>query len=129
MVENMNNIEKKPKIVEKTLDQLLNETESKITQGNEYYQTEKFRLGDGIIKIHFKLINQEIIMQMYDKKENKRIPYLLSKSLYNPKTKDLFSEKQLDKFLPGGLAIVIAYKILQESGFDENVMKNQQLPF
>ncbi|OQD59017.1 hypothetical protein MBBAR_6c01270 [Methanobrevibacter arboriphilus JCM 13429 = DSM 1125] len=129
MVENMNNIEKKPKIVEKTLDQLLNETESKITQGNEYYQTEKFRLGDGIIKIHFKLINQEIIMQMYDKKENERIPYLLSKSLYNPKTKDLFSEKQLDKFLPGGLAIVIAYKILQESGFDENVMKNQQLPF
>lgn len=129
MVENTNNIEKKPKIVEKTLDQLLNETESKITQGNEYYQTEKFRLGDGIIKIHFKLINQEIIMQMYDKKENERIPYLLSKSLYNPKTKDLFSEKQLDKFLPGGLAIVIAYKILQESGFDENVMKNQQLPF
>ncbi|WP_042701364.1 hypothetical protein [Methanobrevibacter arboriphilus] len=108
---------------------MLNETESKITQGNEYYQTEKFRLGDGIIKIHFKLINQEIIMQMYDKKENERIPYLLSKSLYNPKTKDLFSEKQLDKFLPGGLAIVIAYKILQESGFDENVMKNQQLPF
>lgn len=53
----------------------------------------------------------------------------MSKSLYNPKTKDLFSEKQLDKFLPGGLAIVIAYKILQESGFDENVMKNQQLPF
>jgi len=129
MVENSNGLEVKPQLVEKTLDELLSETESKLMQGDAYYQTEKFRIGNNIVKIHFKLITQEIIMQMYDKKESERIPYLLSRSLYNPKNEGLFSEEQLEKFLPGGLAIVVAYKILQESGFDENVMKNQQIPF
>lgn len=61
---------------------MLNETESKITQGNEYYQTEKFRLGDGIIKIHFKLINQEIIMQMYDKKKKMKEFLIFCLSLF-----------------------------------------------
>lgn len=129
MIEDKKKSEKESQIIEKTLDQLLSETESKLTQGEDYYQTEKFRVGNGIAKVHFKLINQETIMKMYDKKESERIPYLLSKSLHNPKTKDLFSEKQLEKFLPGGLAIVVAYKILQESGFDESTMKNKQLPF
>ncbi|BBL61503.1 hypothetical protein [Methanobrevibacter arboriphilus] len=111
--------ENKPKIQEKSLNELLAETEVKITQ-KDYYQTEKFKLGNGIVAINFKPLSQKTFMKMNNKHVDERIPYLLSQTLYNPEEKRLYTIDELKALFDGlgGLTITIANKILVESGFD-----------
>lgn len=111
--------ENKPGIQEKSLNELLAETEVKITQ-KDYYQTEKFKLGNGIVAINFKPLSQKTFMKMNNKHVDERIPYLLSETLYNPEEKRLYTIDELKALFDGlgGLTITIANKILAESGFD-----------
>jgi hypothetical protein len=59
------------------------------------------------------------------------MPFLLSKTLYNPDEKRLFVMDELKASYDGlgGIRITIVNKILQESGFDERVLRDKQLPF
>ncbi len=113
--------EKNAGIKEKSLNELLAETEAKITQ-KDYYQTEKFKIGNGIVAINFKPLSQKTFMEMNNKHVDERIPYLLSQTLYNPEEKRLYTIEELKALFDGlgGLTITIANKILRESGFDIN---------
>jgi hypothetical protein len=117
---------KEDNVEEKSLNELLAETEAKITQ-KDYYQTEKFKVGKGTVAINFKPLSQKTFMKMNNKYLDDRIPYLLSETLYNVDEKRLFTVKELKVLFDGlgGLTVTIANKILTESGFDPQVQVQQ----
>jgi len=114
-----NNEENKPVIPEKSFDELLAETEAKLTQKN-YYQTEKLIHKGEAIPINFKPLSHKIISGMGRLPEGERIEYLVEKTLYSPSNNRLYSKEEL-KYLfegKGYLTERIAELIMNDAGLD-----------
>ncbi|MDR0774702.1 MAG: hypothetical protein LBE72_05330 [Rickettsia sp.] len=118
-----------PIIKEKSFDELLVETKDKITQ-KDYYQTEKFPVGDGVVTVHFKSVSHKTLSHMNRLPEDDRIPYLLSQTLYSAVENRLFTFEELNALFEGlgGLTETIASRVLTESGFNfESVLSKNPI--
>ena len=107
------------------LDELLRETEGKITQGKDYYQTEKFPIGGRLLTINFKPITEKMLVDMKEVEEKDATMFILTKTIYSPTNKKLFGKKKVESLLKGKVILAerIAKKIMIESGFDESMLK------
>lgn len=116
---NADEIENKPQIKERSFNDILAETEAKITQ-KDYYQTNRFVFEDTIIEVYSKPVSHKIVTDMTRKPVDERIPYLLSKVLYNPDEERIYSMDELNVLFEGlgGLTESIAEELLVASGFN-----------
>lgn len=120
----------KEKSIEIELEELIAETEAKITQGKDYYQTEKFPIAGRLLTIHFKPLTEKMLMEMKEVKEEDATMFILTKTIYSPLNKKLFGKKKIEAMLKGKVILAerIAKKIMVESGFDESMIKKVE-PF
>jgi len=122
--------ENKPVIPEKSFDELLAETEAKLTQKN-YYQTEKLIHKGEVIPINFKPLGNRTIITMSKLPETERLEYILKKALYSPTKKDLYSEDELKYLFEGKGYLVgeIAELIMNDAGLDvSKYVKQNPIP-
>lgn len=112
-----------------SLEELIAETEQKIT--NNKYEKDTFINYHGArLEFRMKIISQAAfektskIIKKADASSNRTI---LEKYLINKETSEPFTSEQIKKLFTGGLVGALAIKIMEESDFNLDEIKQRQL--